>query len=151
MAEFLTAMDLASPGESMTENTSASEYLVISRGHWDQDKSPAEIQQAIDDFYTWHDSLADEKKMKAGQRLAIQAKTVSRHGITDGPFAEAKEVIGGYWFFLAGSLEEAAALAAQNPCLACGLSYEVRPIESERASAFRASNESPGKPGDQAG
>jgi hypothetical protein len=150
MAVFFTDKDLASPGDTMTNNTSASEYLVISRGHWDKDKSPEEIQQAIDDFYAWHERLVDEKKMKAGQRLALQAKTVSRHGITDGPFAEAKEVIGGYWFFVAGSLEEAAALAAQNPCLACGLSYEVRPIESARASAFKLSNETPGKPGEQA-
>ena len=134
----------------MTNKTSLSEYLVISRGQWDQDKSPEQIQKAIDDFYVWHDQLVREGKMKSGQRLAREAKFVSRHGVTDGPFAEAKEVIGGYWFFLAGSLVEASALAAQNPCLACGLSYEVRPIESERASAFRVSNETPGKLGDNA-
>ncbi|HKE96775.1 MAG TPA: YciI family protein, partial [Povalibacter sp.] len=62
---------------------------------------------------------------------------------TDGPFIETKEVIGGYWFFIANSLEEAAALAAQNPCLACGLSYEVRPIALERCSAFDESSETP--------
>ena len=33
-----------------------------------------------------------------------------------------------------GHVQEAAAIAAQNPCLACGLSYEVRPIESVRAT-----------------
>jgi len=37
---------------------------------------------------------------------------VARCGITDGRFTEAKEVIGGYWFVLAGSLEEAARIAA---------------------------------------
>ena len=131
----------------MTETTSRSEYLVISRGQWDEDKSPVEIQKAIDDFYVWHDRLVAEGRMKAGQRLARQAKIVSRRGVTDGPFAEAKEVIGGYWFFLAGSLEEAADLAARNPCLACGLTYEVRPIESERASAFKVTNETPGSRG----
>ena len=120
------------------------EYLVISRGQWDDDKSPEQIQQAIDDFYVWHDRLVSEGRMKAGQRLARQARMVSRHGVTDGPFAEAKEIIGGYWFFRAGSLDEAAALAAQNPCMACGLSYEVRPIEAERASAYKPSNETPG-------
>ena len=127
----------------MADNASKSEYLVISRGRWDKEKSPAEIQQAIDGFYTWYDRLVDEGKMKTGQRLARQAKIVSRQGVTDGPFAEAKEVVGGYWFILAGSLAEAAALAAQNPCLACGLTCEVRPIEAERASAFRLSNETP--------
>jgi hypothetical protein len=127
----------------MTQKISPSEYLVISRGQWDEDKTPEEIQEAIDDFYVWHDRLVDEGKLKAGQRLARQVKIVSRRGVTDGPFAEAKEVIGGYWFFLARNLEEAAALAAQNPCLACGLTYEVRPIEPERASAFREGNETP--------
>lgn len=125
------------------------EYLVISRGQWDQDKSPERIQQAIDDFYAWHDRLVGEGRMKSGQRLATQARMVSRQGVTDGPFAEAKEIIGGYWFFLARSLDEAAALAAQNPCLACGLSYEVRPIEPERASAYKPSNETPGRVGNE--
>lgn len=130
----------------MSETPPRSEYLVLSRGQWDRDKTPEEIQQAIDAFYTWHDQLVQEGKMKAGQRLTTQAKIVSRRGVTDGPFAEAKEVIGGYWFFLAGSLAEAAELAAQNPCLACGLTNEVRPIEPERASAFKVSNETPGNP-----
>lgn len=127
----------------MIQKTPPLEYLVISRGQWDEDKSPEEIQKAIDDFYVWHDRLVDEGKLKAGQRLARQVKIVSRRGVTDGPFAEAKEVIGGYWFFLARNLEDAAGLAAQNPCLACGLTYEVRPIEPERASAFREGNETP--------
>ena len=78
-----------------------------------------------------------------GQRLATQAKFVTLAGTTDGPFTEAKEVIGGYWFIVADSLEEAARVAADNPCLACGLSYEIRPIEAERASAYRPSNETP--------
>lgn len=125
------------------------EYLVISRGQWDDDKSPEQIQQAIDDFYVWKDRLVGEGRMKAGQRLARPIRLVSRQGVTDGPFAEAKEIIGGYWFFLAGSLDEAAALAAQNPCLTCGLSYEVRPIEPERASAYKLSNETPGRAGNE--
>ena len=52
-----------------------------------------------------HDQLVVEGKMKAGRRLAREGKTVSKDKITDGPFAEAKEVIGGYWFVLAGSLD----------------------------------------------
>jgi hypothetical protein len=127
----------------MTQNPSPSEYLIVSRGHWDEDKSPEEIQAAIDAFYDWHARLVGEGKMKPGQRLARPAMLVSRHGVTDGPFAETKEVMGGYWFVLADSLAEAAALAAQNPCLACGLTYEVRPIEPERCSAFDTTNETP--------
>ncbi|MCY1284126.1 YCII-related domain protein [compost metagenome] len=127
----------------MTEQPPLTEYLVISRGQWDTSKTREEIQHAIDNFYVWHERLVQEGRMKAGHRLAREGKLVSRHSVTDGPFAETKELIGGYWFILASSLDEAAQLAAENPCLACGLTYEVRPLELERASAYRASNETP--------
>ena len=127
----------------MSTTSTLNEYLLLSRGQWDAGKSPEEIQAAIDAFYTWYDRLVAEGRFKSGQRLAIGAKLVTHSGITDGPFTEAKEVIGGYWFILAGSLDEAARIAADNPCLACGLAYEIRPIEPERASAYRESNETP--------
>ncbi len=125
----------------MSEDPSLDEFLVLSRGQWDADKSPEEIQQTIDAFYAWIEQLVQDGKAKRGQRLAVDGKFVSRLGVIDGPFTEAKEVIGGYWFFLARSLEEAAALAARNPCLACGLQYEIRPIDPERASAYKKANE----------
>lgn len=122
----------------------ASEFLVISRGKWDASLPPQQIQQAIDAFYVWLDRLVAEGKMKRGQRLGTGGKTVARnHVVTDGPFGEAKELIGGYWFAVAGSLEEAAGILATSPCLACGLFYEVRPIDPEPASAFAVTNETP--------
>ena len=127
----------------MTLKAQTKEFLVLSRGKWDADKSPERIQQAIDDFYAWHDRLIEQGKMKTGQRLQPAAKLVSRSGVIDGPFTEAKEIVGGYWFFIADSLDEAVELAAQNPCLACGLSLEVRPVDPERASAYVPSNETP--------
>lgn len=127
----------------MSKTSPTSEYLLLSRGQWDRDKSPQEIQAAIDDFYDWYQQLVAQGQFKPGQRLATGGKLVSRSGVTDGPFAEAKEIIGGYWFVVATSLQEAADIAARNPCLACGLSFEIRPIELERASAFRQSNETP--------
>lgn len=129
----------------MSEDRPLSEFLILSRGQWDADKSPEQIQQAIDAFYVWLEHLVHEGKAKRGQRLGIDGKFVSRWGVTDGPFTETKEVIGGYWCFFARDLDEAVALAAQNPCLACGLSYEVRPIEHERASAHTLTNETPRK------
>jgi hypothetical protein len=127
----------------VTNPTTPSEYLVISRGQWDEDAPPEKIQGAIDAFYLWHDRLVAEGKMRPGQRLATEKKIVSRSGVTDGPLAEAKEVIGGYWFILASSLEEAAQIASGNPCIACGLVFEIRPIEAVRASAFEVTNETP--------
>jgi hypothetical protein len=127
----------------MTNETALSEYLVLSRGQWDKNLSREEIQDAIDKFYIWHGRLVEKGRMRAGQRLAKEGRFVSKNKATDGPFAEAKEVVGGYWFVLAGSLDEAAELSAANPCLACGLAYEIRPIESVRASAYVESSESP--------
>lgn len=122
-----------------------SEYLLLSRGRWDVEKSAEQIQSAIDAFYTWYERMVAEGKFNRGRRLTAEAKLVTRIGITDGPFAETKEIIGGYWFIIAGSLQEAAAIAAENPCLACGLTYEIRPIESARASAYREGSETPSR------
>lgn len=129
----------------MTTTSSTQEYLLLSRGQWDADRSPEEIQAAIDAFYAWHARLVAQGRFRPGQRLAKPAKLVTRSGIIDGPFTEAKEVVGGYWFIQAGSLEEAARIVADNPCLACGLVFEIRPIEAERASAYRETNETPRK------
>ena len=96
----------------------------------------SEIQQAIDEFYIWLERLVEEGKMKRGQRLTYEGKTVKRNNvITDGPFGESKEVIGGYWFIYAHDLDEAAAIANGNPCLKLGMFFEIRPIDPEIGTA----------------
>jgi hypothetical protein len=81
-------------------------------------------------------------RIRPGSRLGTEAALVSRSGIrTDGPFSEAKEVIGGYWLIVAPSLREAAELAAENPCAQYGLQFEIRPLESARASVYDITNE----------
>ncbi len=125
-------------------NEQPSEYLVLSRGQWDKDASKEDIESAIQKFYDWLAKNIDEGRMKMGSRLSIERAVVSKAGIvTDGPFSEAKEVIGGYWFIVAPSLREAARLAAQNPCAQFGLSFEIRPLESARASVYNTTNENP--------
>jgi hypothetical protein len=119
----------------MSERPPAAEFLVISRGQWDSTLSRKERHNAIDQFYVWLDQLVDEGKMKRGQRLAYEGKTIGRQSvITDGPFGESKEVIGGYWFILANNLDEAAQIAKGNPCLNYGLFVEIRPIDPQVAT-----------------
>ena len=114
----------------MSERPPLAEYLVIARGQWDESCSREEVENVIDQFYTWLDRLVSEGKMKTGQRLTYEGKTVARQNvITDGPFGESKEVVGGYWFILAHNLDEAAQIAQGNPCLNCGLFFEIRPID----------------------
>ena len=128
----------------MNEPSPVSEYLVLSRGQWDKDASKEDIESAIQKFYDWYERNLNEGRMKAGSRLSTEAAMVSKSGIvTDGPFGEAKEVVGGYWFIVARSLREAAEIAAQNPCAQYGLSFEIRPLESARASAHSITNENP--------
>lgn len=120
------------------------EYLLISRGQWDPAASKEDIEAAIIQFYGWLADHIDQGRMKAGSRLKTDRAVVSRNGVViDGAFCEGKEVIGGYWFIIASSLEEAAAYAAESPCAAFGLTYEIRPLEAERASAYTTSNETP--------
>ena len=92
----------------MSEQSSAGEYLVVSRGQWDSSLSRDDIEKAIDDFYTWYDRLAAEGKIRRGQRLTYEGRTVlGSNVITDGPFGESKEVIGGFAILEATSLKEA--------------------------------------------
>lgn len=119
------------------------EFLVISRGQWDENASPEQVQAAIDSFYAWYEDNIARGRMKRGSRLSRDGKVVSQASVVDGPFTEAKELVGGIWFIVASSLDEAAALAAENPCLAFGLTLEVRPLEPERAVATALTNETP--------
>lgn len=123
--------------------TTKHHYLVISRGKWDETATKEDVQRAIDRFYDWHEKNVAAGRALWGSRLSAEGKVVSRRSITDGPFAESKELIGGYWFFLADSLEEAAALGAENPCLAFGLTLEIRPLEDAKALATDTTNETP--------
>ena len=119
------------------------DYLVLSRGEWDTRLPKETVARAIADFYAWYEKNLAAGRMKPGHRLARERKLVSNGRVTDGPFTEAKEVIGGYWIIVAESLEAAAALAAENPCGACGLTYVIRPLELEGASVFNVTNETP--------
>ncbi|RZI96922.1 MAG: hypothetical protein EOP39_28505, partial [Rubrivivax sp.] len=101
------------------------DYLVLSRGQWDADASPQTVQTAIDAFYIWYEQGLAQGRLKPGSRLDHSARIVARGLITDGPFAETKEWVGGYWFIFAETLEQAAAIAAENPCLQFGLSMEI--------------------------
>jgi hypothetical protein len=127
----------------MNRVTMQHEYLVLSRGQWDERAPRHEVQGAINRFYAWYERHVAAGRMKPGSRLGSHGKRVSKESTTDGPFAETKELVGGYWFIVAASLEEAAALAAENPCLAFGLTLEIRPLDSERATASSITSETP--------
>jgi len=127
----------------MHDTASTSEYLVISRGKWDENLPPETIQAAIDRFYEWYGAHVAAGTIKVGSRLTPETKLVTKRGIIDGPFSETKEVVGGFWFITAASLEEAAAIAAENPAIQCGLSLEIRQLDPEKCTALDITAETP--------
>ncbi|CAN5436349.1 YciI family protein [soil metagenome] len=112
----------------------ASSYLLIFRESAPERyeaMSPVEIRQSLDAWNGWCDSLAARGKLQSGNPLAASGRLVSqgtRPRVLDGPFAEAKELIGGYFQVAAADLDEATALAEECPLLEYGMTVEVRPI-----------------------
>ena len=93
----------------------------------------------------WYDGLAKQGKVEHGRPLALEGRVVSGaqgSKVTDGPYAEAKEVIGGYFFLKVASLDEATEIAKHCPGLPLGLTVEVRPV----ADVSPVLNEVAGRP-----
>jgi len=91
--------------------------------------SPEQRQQLITRWNAWFDGLVTRGKAVEGQPLEIETRVVAGPGgsrITDGPFPETKEAIGGYVKLLVRGLEEATAIAREHPALAHGMIIEVR-------------------------
>jgi hypothetical protein len=90
--------------------------------------SPAQMQEMYAAFNAWKEkfkaNIADMGgKLKSGGKIATAA------GLTDGPFVEAKEVIGGYMVVTAESYEQAFKIASEGPgMLMPGSSIEIREI-----------------------
>jgi hypothetical protein len=109
-----------------------SEYLLLFRGtDWHKGLSPAEIEKVVKQWKEWFNGLEAQGKIKGGLPLMSEGKVVSGTGgrfVVDGPFAESKEAIGGYFLLNVCTLEEAIFIARQCPGLAHGAAVEVRPV-----------------------
>ena len=79
-------------------------------------------------------ALAEDPRARGGAQLQpIETATTVRVQdgqtlTTDGPFADSKEVFGGYYVFEADTLDEAIELAARIPAARLGGAIEVRPL-----------------------
>jgi hypothetical protein len=108
------------------------EYLFLFRGtDWSKNLSPEEMQNVASQWMAWFKRLSEEGKVIGGSPLDGEGKVVSgKNGrtISDGPFAESKEAIGGYFLLRVDTMEEAVAIAKQCPGLPHGAKVEVRHI-----------------------
>jgi hypothetical protein len=117
-------------------NTQAEQngYMLLFIGmDWHNGLSPEQMQKVSEDWMAWFKRLTEQGKAVSGHPLGFEGKAVSGKNrlVTDGPFAEAKEAIGGYFMLNVASLDEAAAIAQQCPGLPYGVKVEVRPVLAE--------------------
>jgi hypothetical protein len=108
--------------------------LLFSSNEWYKKLSHEELQKVISQAKAWFDRLNALGKVTGGQALARKGAILSgRNGrsVSDGPFAESKEAIGGYLLLDVETLEEAIEIARTNPALAYGASIEIRPVAEE--------------------
>ncbi|MFI4882233.1 MAG: YciI family protein [Phycisphaerales bacterium JB064] len=99
------------------------------------DLSPDTMQQVVREYGEWAQSMAKAGKFVDGEKLADEGgKIIARKGqgvsVTDGPFAESKEVLGGFFIINAGSYEEAVEIASSSPHVKYGASTHVRQIDA---------------------
>jgi hypothetical protein len=118
----------------MVTNSATTPFLLLFRnaGPDPHRHLSAEQRQVLaKQWNDWYDGLAAQGKVQHGRPLAAEGRVVSGPGgqrVTDGPYAEAKEAIGGYFFLTVADIDEATEIAKKCPGLPLGLTVEVRPI-----------------------
>ena len=113
------------------QNKNQNGYMLLFVGmDWHKGLSPEQTQKVSEDWMAWFKRLCEEGKAVAGHPLGFEGKAVAgKTGtITDGPFAETKEAIAGYFMLDVATMDEAVAIAQQCPGLPYGAKVEVRPV-----------------------
>jgi hypothetical protein len=97
-----------------------------------QELSPEAMQAEIAKWNVWIGGIAAQGKMISTEGLYPTGKMVTQSGniVTDGPFAESKEIVGGFMILHAADYAEAALLSKGCPSLLTGGSVEIRQIQN---------------------
>lgn len=108
------------------------EFVMIFRNdyHTEAYQSPEQMQVLMQQWMDWLGGMAaQDKVVSSGNRLGSQGKVV-RPGkvVTDGPYTELKEFVGGYIIVRADSVEAAAEMAKECPILTVGGNVEIRDV-----------------------
>jgi len=107
-----------------------SEYVFLYRGG-EAGRSPERMQQMMQKWMSWFKELDAKGHVKnQGHPLERSGKLVQgrQKTIIDGPFAEAKDVVGGYTLVEATDLEQAVEIAKGCPIFEVEGAVEVRPV-----------------------
>jgi hypothetical protein len=93
-----------------------------------QQPSPAQMQEMQAVFNRWKEKY-NANILDMGGPLKPGGKVLTASGVTDGPFTEAKEMVGGYMLVSAESFEQAVEVARESPALMMpGSSVEIREL-----------------------
>ena len=107
-----------------------SEFVYLYRGG-EGGRSPERAQQMMQKWMAWLKELGAKGHIKdQGQPLERSGKLVrgKQKTVTDGPFAEAKDVVGGYTLVEANDLAQAVELSKGCPIFEVDGAVEVRPV-----------------------
>ncbi|MGB5105887.1 MAG: YciI family protein [Candidatus Zixiibacteriota bacterium] len=106
------------------------DFMLLFRGGEADHKSPVEMQQIVQKYIARVRGLRESGKYKAGDELPPTGRIVSSGNgrLLDGPFAETKDAVGGYFLIEALNYDEAVAIAGSSRNLANGGSVEIRQI-----------------------
>lgn len=96
--------------------------------------TPQQMQDVVTEYGQWAERMGKEGKLAGGDKLADEGgKILKGKGaaavVTDGPFAETKEVLGGYFIIHAASYDEAVAIARTCPHAKYGCATHIRRID----------------------
>src|ERR1043166_5147928 len=130
----LTTVKLKTTNNINMNTQNQNGYMLLFRGNdWTKSLSPEEKQKVTDQWMAWFRRLTDQGKAIAGNPLEPDGKIVSGKNrvVSDGPFAESKEAIGGFFFLGVATFDEAVAIAQECPGLPHGARVEVRPVAAE--------------------
>jgi hypothetical protein len=120
------------PKEKSVMSAETKRFMFILRGgKSDRDLSPSEYGRVIQKYLTWIDGLKQRGVYEAGEPLEEEGQVLSQKGdavVMDGPFAESKEAVGGYFIIKAANLNDATEIARGCPIFDNGGAVEVRPI-----------------------
>lgn len=110
------------------------EYILLFRGgesaRTEEQQSPEKWQAHMQKWMKWMSDLTEKGKFVGAQPLKVAGKVVtgSSKVVTDGPFVEGKEIVGGYLICKAETLEEAVEISKGCPVLLHDGIVEVREI-----------------------
>ena len=106
------------------------EFVYLYRGQ-EMAASPAEMQRTTAKWMAWLKDLSDKGHVKSfGEPLQPGGRVVkgNKKQVLDGPYAEAKDIVGGYSLIVARDIEQAVELSLGCPIFEDGGSVEVRPV-----------------------